>query len=255
MKTFLQRMVTFARTLTAIARLPVARLRFDAALSPAHVTDTYRRFTRPHPKFPLVQNKSIGATLLDLTRFAGPQDYLLRIGELKGGHYVRRAQARAYRFRCIDRNEHVDDIDSINNALPVRQGKAMPASYTERREDFEDLENYAYFGVLDAGGRLVAYCELGYYGNFAVLSRLLGKRNNDGIMHFMIAQVVQLLIEEGRVSFLMYDTYFGASEGLRHFKSMLGFAPYRARYSLAPAVPGEAAPPAAPRARGRCQVL
>jgi hypothetical protein len=67
-----------------------------------------------------------------------------------------------------------------------------------------------------------------------VLSRLLGKRNNDGIMHFMIAQVVQLLIGEGSVSFLMYDTWFGASEGLRHFKTMLGFVPYRARYSLEP---------------------
>jgi hypothetical protein len=234
MKTFLQRMAMLARTLTAIARLPVARLRFDAALSPAHVTDTYRRFTRRHPKFPLVRHKSIGATLLDLTLFATPEDYLLRIRGLKGGHYVRRAQARGYRFRYIDRNDYVDDIDSINNALPVRQGRAMPASYTERQEDFEDLENYAYFGVVDRGGRLVAYCELGYYGNFAVLSRLLGKRNNDGIMHFMIAQVVQLLIGEGSVSFLMYDTWFGASEGLRHFKTMLGFVPYRARYSLEP---------------------
>jgi hypothetical protein len=120
MKTFLQRMAMLARTLTAIARLPVARLRFDAALSPAHVTDTYRRFTRRHPKFPLVRHKSIGATLLDLTLFATPEDYLLRIRGLKGGHYVRRAQARGYRFRYIDRNDYVDDIDSINNALPVR---------------------------------------------------------------------------------------------------------------------------------------
>lgn len=232
MKTFLKRMATFAGMLAAIARLPVARLRFDAALSPAHVTDTYRRFTQRHPKFPLVQHKSIGATLLDLTRFPTSDAYLLRIRELKGGPYVRRARARGYRFRHIDRNDYIDDIDSINNALPVRQGRAMPASYTERREDFEDLENYAYFGVLDRGGRLVAYCELGYYGNFAVLSRLLGKRNNDGIMHFMIAQVAGLLIDQRSVSFLMYDTWFGASEGLRHFKTMLGFAPYRARYSL-----------------------
>ena len=241
MKTLLQRMATLARTLTTIARLPVARLRFEAALSPQHVTETYRRFTRPHPRFPLLRHKSIGASLLDLSQFGRAEDYLQMIKELKGGRYVRRAQARSYRFICIDRNDYIDDIDSINNALPVRQGKPMPPSYTERQEDFDDRENYAYYGVVDPGGRLVAYCELGYYGNFAILSRLLGQRNNNGTMHFMIAQVVQQLIAERSVSFLMYDTYFGASEGLRHFKAMLGFLPYRVKYSLstdAQAMPG-----------------
>jgi hypothetical protein len=232
MKNLLQRIATLATTLSAVARLPLARLRFDAALSPAHVNDAYRLFTRPHPKFPLVRRKAIGAALLDLTQFGHGDDYLRRIRELKGGHYVKRAQSRAYLFRCIDRNDYIDDIDAINNALPVRQGKPMPPSYTERKEGFADRENYAYFGVVDPGGRLVAYCELGYYGNFAVLSRLLGQRNNSGTMHFMIAQVAQLLIAERSVSFLMYDMYFGASEGLRHFKTMLGFVPYRVKYAL-----------------------
>lgn len=232
MKNLLQRMVTLATTLSTVARLPVARLRFDAVLSPAHVNATYRRFTRPHPKFPLVGRKTIGAALLDLTQFRDADDYLQRIRELKGGHYVKRAQSRAYLFRCIDRNDYIDDIDAINNALPVRQGRPMPPSYTERKEGFADRENFAYFGVVDPGGRLVAYCELGYYGNFAVLSRLLGQRNNNGTMHFMIAQVAQLLIAERSVSFLMYDMVFGASEGLRHFKTMLGFVPYRVRYAL-----------------------
>lgn len=232
MNNLLRRMANLASTLSFIARLPVARLRFDAALSPAHVTDTYRRFTARHPKCPVVRRKTIGAALLDLSRFRQAEDYLQRIRELKGGHHVKRAQARAYRFRCIDRNDYIDDIDSINNALPVRQGKPMPPSYTERKEGFADRENYAYFGVLDPGGRLVAYCELGYYGNFAVLSRLLGQRDNSGTMHFMIAHVAQLLIAERSVNFLMYDMYLGASEGLRHFKTMLGFVPYRVRYSL-----------------------
>jgi hypothetical protein len=30
----------------------------------------------------------------------------------------------------------------------------------------------------------------------------------------------------------MYDTYFGASPGLKAFKTMLGFQPYRAKYSI-----------------------
>jgi hypothetical protein len=40
------------------------------------------------------------------------------------------------------------------------------------------------------------------------------------------------LIEAGGYQYLMYDTYFGASSGLQNFKKMLGFQPYRAKYSI-----------------------
>jgi hypothetical protein len=30
----------------------------------------------------------------------------------------------------------------------------------------------------------------------------------------------------------MYDTYFGASPGMKTFKEMLGFHPYRAKYFM-----------------------
>jgi hypothetical protein len=30
----------------------------------------------------------------------------------------------------------------------------------------------------------------------------------------------------------MYDTFFGAREGLQNFKRIVGFEPYRVRYSL-----------------------
>jgi hypothetical protein len=32
--------------------------------------------------------------------------------------------------------------------------------------------------------------------------------------------------------YLMYDTFFGAQPGMRNFKTVLGFRPYRAKYSL-----------------------
>ena len=61
---------------------------------------------------------------------------------------------------------------------------------------------------------------------------LTGIRNNDGIMHMMVVDIVEQLISQGSVRYLMYDTYFGAGQGLRMFKTMLGFQPYRAKYSI-----------------------
>ena len=55
-------------------------------------------------------------------------------------------------------------------------------------------------------------------------------------MHLLVTDIVSLLLMELQAGdgpeFLMYDTFFGAQPGLRQFKTMLGFAPYRARYSL-----------------------
>ncbi|MFD2270342.1 hypothetical protein ACFS07_02300 [Undibacterium arcticum] len=35
-----------------------------------------------------------------------------------------------------------------------------------------------------------------------------------------------------KVKYVMYDTYFGATEGLKTFKTMLGFKPYRVFFSI-----------------------
>jgi len=78
----------------------------------------------------------------------------------------------------------------------------------------------------------MAYGELGFYGNFASFTRVIGVRNNDGVMHLMVTEIICQLIEGRNYQYLMYDTYFGASPGLKTFKKMLGFQPYRAKYSL-----------------------
>ena len=81
-------------------------------------------------------------------------------------------------------------------------------------------------------GKLVAYATLGVYGNFASFSQMLGIRNNDGIMHLLLVDAISRLIDEKQVQYVMYDTFFGAQPGLKTFKTILGFQPYRARYSL-----------------------
>jgi hypothetical protein len=48
----------------------------------------------------------------------------------------------------------------------------------------------------------------------------------------MIVEIIGALMRERAVRFVMYDTFFGASPGLKNFKTILGFKPYRAKYLL-----------------------
>lgn len=229
--------------LKALLHLPVAELVFHSAIDPDRIAATYRSFTRPHPTYLICARKTIGAAVLDLDRFGSVQDYLAAIGKRSGGGcFADRARARGYRFTEIDRHRYVEGIDQINRSLPFRQGKIVAPSECARGTHVANPPGYRYYGVVDSKGTLVASCELGLYGNFVLLSRLLGYRNNDGVMHFMIVEIVSLLLRERLVRYLMYDTWFGASEGLRKFKAALGFQPYRARYSLDTAAPARPLP-------------
>lgn len=220
-------------TINKLIRLPVARLHFDPAIEPVHVMSTYRHFTKPHPKYKLIQNKSWGAALIDLGRCNSRADYFERIkGKNNGAWHAKRARARGYAVEEIDRNRHVDAIHAINVALGERQGRPMDAHYLEKRLVFDNLANFHYYGVFDNTAKLVAYATIGRYGNFSAFSQLMGYRNNDGIMHLMVSDIVARLIDQGAVSYVMYDTFFGALPGLQQFKTVLGFEPYRAKYSL-----------------------
>jgi hypothetical protein len=221
------------KLLADILRLPVAELRFHEALDPADIRATYRYYTKPHPRYKLIQHKSIGAALLDLGGLYSAEQYLELIkGRNAGAWHAKRARGRGYRLRHIDRNAHIDDIHAINTSLEERQGRPMDTKYREKQAHFDTLAHFRYYGVFNREGRLVAYANLGHYGNFASFSQLIGIRNNDGIMHMMVVDIVSELIGERRVRYLMYDTFFGAQPGMQSFKKILGFRPYRVRYAL-----------------------
>lgn len=220
-----------------VARLPVARLCFDTSIHPDDVRETYRRFNRPHPKYKIFGHKQLGVALIDLRSHACPQAYLDSIkGGSQGAGYAKKARARGYVLSRIDRNAHVDAIHDINTSLGIRQGRPMDANYQEKKLAYESLPHFRYYGVFSKDGRLMAYCNVGLYGNFAAFAQLLGYRNNDGVMHLMVSSVIIELLAElsagGGPEYVMYDTFFGAQPGLKQFKTMLGFTPYRVRYSL-----------------------
>ena len=220
------------RLVLEVARLPVATLCFDTRYHPEDVRDTHRQFTRRHPRYKVIGHKQLGVALIDLRRLAEPALY----PGSGAASYVGKARKRGYRLAQIDRNDHIDAIHAINTSMPSRQGRPMDARYQDRAAHYEPLCHYRYFGVFDKREQLVAYCNMGRFGNFAAFAQLLGYRNNDGVMHLMIADIVSLLLAEARAGagpdYLMYDTFFGAQPGLRHFKTMLGFTPYRVRYTL-----------------------
>ena len=218
------------RLLLDVARLPVATLHFDTRYHPEDVRNTHRSFTRPHPRYKVIGHKQLGVALIDLRHMPATS--------AAGGaaNYVSKARKRGYRLAQIDRNDHVDAIHAINLSVPNRQGRPMDAHYQKKSASYEPQRHYRYFGVFDQRGQLVAYCNMGRFGNFCALAQLLGYRNNDGVMHLMIADIVSLLHAERQAAdgpdYLMYDTFFGAQPGLRQFKTLLGFIPYRVRYTL-----------------------
>jgi len=216
-----------------ISRLPVAHLEFRLDLNPDAVRRMHTHFTKPHPTYKIFQNKSLGAALVDLTRFAGSDEYMANVkGRNSAGYYARKARSRGYEVIEIDKNHFVEDIHAINTSLDQRQGRPMPAAYRQQQTQFHREKNYKYFGVLNGAGKLAAYSDVGLFGNFVAFDRLLGLRNNDGAMHLMVTEIICRMIDGQAYGYLMYDTFFGASPGLRTFKTMLGFEPYRAKYSL-----------------------
>lgn len=216
-----------------ILQLPKARLHFDTALNPELIRKVHRMFTKPHPRCPLVRHKSLGIALLDLRAFASGEAYLHALRKRDyAGYHSRRARERGYTVVEIDRNDYIDDIHLINNSLAQRQGRPMDPAYTSKTEHYDPADGLRHFGVLDRNGRLVAYSDVGIYGDFAATNRLLGVKNGDGIMYLLLADVACRLIDDGRLNYFMYDTYLGALPGLRDFKRKLGFQPYRIRYSI-----------------------
>ncbi|MGZ8292008.1 MAG: hypothetical protein ACXWVG_03065 [Telluria sp.] len=216
-----------------IAKLPRATLEFNPDLHLSHIRATHASFTKRHPRYRVIRNKTIGIALMDLRRFNTAADYLDTVKKKDyAGYHAKRAKARGYRVSRIDRNEHADAIHEINISAECRQGRPMDDAYRVKEASFEDYPHFAYFGIQDEAGKLMGYCNVATLGNFAATDRILGYKNGDGFMHLLVTEIVCRLIEEKNVSYLMYDTYLGAQPGLRSFKRKLGFSPYRVRYGM-----------------------
>ena len=226
----LSKLRTFLDLLVQTAQLPVVHLHFDLEVNPDDVLLVYKYFTKPHPKYKIFKNKSLGAALIDLGRFSTREEYIN--AHHRGVRDAKKAKSRGYIFCEIDRNNYIDEIHEINTSIDVRQGRPMDASYLKKNSYYEPVKNYKYYGILNRDGRLMAYCNFGIYGDFAVFFQLLGYRNNDGTMNLLTTEAICRFIGDRAIKYIMYDTYFGANPGLKKFKTILGFQPYRVKYHV-----------------------
>jgi hypothetical protein len=220
-------------TAIELSRLPSAKIEMAG-------DDECRRlflsFTRRHERLKVIQNKRWGVALL-----AVPERFDDYFRDPKRAH-LRREFSRASRagltFAAVDPLERFDDILAINRSAVTRQGQPMHPHYLDETRVRRYFERSAdVFGVTDAGGTLRAYVAIRVSGEVACVERILGHADvlNMGVMWVLVTGTIRELVErkqtDGRPTWFMYDTYFGASAGLRQFKQWVGFAPYRVSWS------------------------
>ena len=222
----------FFRLLSEMRALPEISIRISGDDTSKGI---FRSLTQPHPRYRFIQNKRWGVALLPLP------DTFNEYIKGKDKQYLRRKRKRAldlgFNFTSINPLEHISEVLSINTSVPVRQGMPMDPSYLS----IEHLKNFfehkpKIYGVFDSKGVLKAYADTPIAGEVFLFSRLLGdyEELDKGIMYLLISGVIQEMIgcknQYGAPLWAMYDTFFGASPGLRYFKERLGFRPYKVRW-------------------------
>lgn len=213
--------------------LPKARLRFDSAIAPTKIRSQFELFTRPHARFPLMKNKTMGIALIDLSNFKNSSEYLATVKKKDyAGHHARQARKRGYTVRRINRNDHIAEIYRINTSAQSRQGRPMDTPYLTLQTEYSEAAPTQSYGVFNAKGILMGYCCFGVYGNFAATDRLIGIKTADGAMFLLLLEIICMLIDRAQVDYFMYDTFLGAQPGLRSFKHRIGFQPFRVKYSI-----------------------
>ena len=195
----------------------------------------FRTFTGPHRRYKLIQNKRWGVALLELPNLF--QEYLQGKGKQAVRSNRRRATDLGFRFGSLDASKHLDEILAINTSMESRQGNPMGVSYrsVERLRKWIDSEGMVW-GIFDRENILKAYAHSSICGEVFIISRLLGHGQDlpNGIMYLLVSEIIREMSElkerERAPLWCMYDTFFGASPGLRYFKERLGFRPYKVRW-------------------------
>lgn len=130
-----------------------------------------------------------------------------------------------------------DDIYEINTSAPRRQGRPMSAGYLQRPNYSGDpeyacsLHGVHYYGVrlpkddVMGAGKLVAYLWIYRAGDLALVSSILGHDGHlqNDIMYPLFEACLLGEIRAGS-GVVIYNRHDSGTDGLRYFKSKLGFA-------------------------------
>ena len=188
-------------------------------------------FRRPHPRYRIVGTKVVGVALLSLDEFADADAYLAAFRTARKG--ARRAEKLGYTVGVFDPEARRPDLHAIHMSLAERQGRPIDPEYRDPDAIPVRGPGVDYVGVFQEGV-VVGYCRVDYAGEIAGLGRIMGHGAHlkNGIMFLLIAGIVgHVRSTSTRTRYLVYDTFFGASAGLREFKMHTGFRPHYVRWT------------------------
>lgn len=192
----------------------------------------YESFNKRHPRIPVFRNKSIGVALVDLHHFKSKEEYLLSVnGKNSAAYFSRKAAKAGYCIKKFNPAHYHQAIIEIHKSNPERQGGNLPSSYFEELS-YPINEYNSYYGVFK-DELLCGYIWAIESGDTVVFSRIMGHHDflKEGIMYLLATAVIGSYIDEKpNIAYAMYDTYFGASEGLKMYKRRLGFTAFKVNW-------------------------
>jgi len=230
------RLLADMRTAVTMPRLEVVASRG----SPSE-DEILRFLRRPHPRYRIVGSKVVGAALLRLDAFDDVEGYLAPLRSTR--KRVRRATRLGYTAALFDPNDRGSELLAIHTSLPERQGEPIDPSYLDPDAEYAVGPHEEYVGVF-RDDALLAYSELRYAGEIVSMNRVMGHGDHlaDSIMFLLMAGIVGRVKEaHPETRYVFYDMFFGAGDGLREFKTRVGFRPYYVHWKRAPKQPGETA--------------
>jgi hypothetical protein len=215
-----------------LLRLPTVRIEMSGD---ARARELFRAFTRRHARWRIIQNRAWGVALLEIP---ASQDAYEEILSRHWRRQIKLARKAGIVCRPIAPLDHVAEILAINQSRPARQGQAIHPDYLDegRVREFFDAPTDA-MGAFDTEGMLRGYLTTRTCGDVVVLERVLGHADvlATGMMYLLFSAVVADLTERraagSSARWFMYDSFTGATPGMRAFKTVVGFRPYRVRWS------------------------
>jgi hypothetical protein len=224
----LRRVLDDLRTIATMPRVQIVLSRGDP-----DDDEVLRRFRRRHPRYKIVGTKVLGVALLRLDDFADGEDYLANVRFVR--KRARRCAKLGYTVEVFDPVERQADLLAIHSSLPERQGRPIDPEYLDPDAVAKRGPKVEYLGV-HRDGVVVAYTRLDYVGDIAGMGRVMGHGDHldNGVMSLLMAGIVgHVKATRPQSRYLFYDTFFGAPDGLRAFKTHVGFRPYLVRWKRA----------------------
>lgn len=223
------------KTLLEIVSLPKIKLEIIDTDKTGEVNDLYKYFNKRHPKYKVFRNKTLGVMLLEIPK--NLEDYEKQItGKNSVGYFNRRCTKMGYYTKYYIKNKYLDEMYNINTSSQTRQGREMSKHYLEKVPKEKATDCIKYFGIFTKDDLLVGYIRLIKTKKVYVISQILGHSDyqNDNIMYKIIHDLVVSLIEENKDNeytvHLMYDTYFGGTDGIKLYKKRHAFKPYKVKW-------------------------